>query len=94
MKRWPGPPVLSVALCLIGLALAGCSSPSSTTTTATGSGTLTVAGSTAMLPLVLEASGEYHPKGGRERFGRTTSARQELNGRRDQGDDRDIADGL
>jgi phosphate transport system substrate-binding protein len=64
VKRWPGPPVLSVALCLIGLALAGCSSPSSTTTTATGSSTLTVAGSTAMLPLVLEASGEFqrmHP---------------------------------
>jgi phosphate transport system substrate-binding protein len=62
VKRRPATPVLPVALALVGLFFAGCSSPS--TTTASGSGTLTIAGSTAMLPLVLEASAEYqrmHP---------------------------------
>jgi phosphate transport system substrate-binding protein len=65
VKRRPAVPVptLSVALFLAGLALAGCASQTATSAPG-GEASITVAGSTAMLPLVVEASGRYqrlHP---------------------------------
>ena len=62
MKRKPARAALHFGVVLASLALAACSSPPTTEGTGTsgpGSGTITVAGSTAMLPLVKDASAAY-----------------------------------
>ncbi|MDB5068908.1 MAG: phosphate binding protein [Candidatus Eremiobacteraeota bacterium] len=67
MKRKSARAALHLGVALATLGLAACSSPSKTDSTGAsgpGNGTLTVAGSTAMLPLVKDASAAYqseHP---------------------------------